>query len=276
MRLATIRTDRGTRAVRLDGERLIELDAADVGEALARGGEQVPALGAAPGTLDTADLAPLVPRPAKIICLGLNYASHIREMGRELPSHPTLFAKFARALIGARDPIVLPAASQQVDWEVELALVIGRAVRHADEAAAAAAIGGYTVLNDVSVRDWQRRTLQWLQGKTFERTTPLGPVLVTPDEVDHAADLAIRCLVDDQEMQASRTSDLLFKPIDIVRYASQFTTLRPGDLIATGTPGGVGAGRDPKVFLRPGQVVRTQIEGIGELVNRCVAEADIG
>jgi acylpyruvate hydrolase len=133
-------------------------------------------------------------------------------------------------------------------------------------------IAGYAVLNDVSMRDWQYRTLQWLQGKTFERATPVGPWMVTPDEVDHAADLRVSCEVDGQLMQEARTSDLLFRPADVVAYISSFVTLEPGDLIATGTPGGVGHARDPQIFLRPGNVVRTAIEGIGELVNECVSD----
>jgi acylpyruvate hydrolase len=128
------------------------------------------------------------------------------------------------------------------------------------------------VVNDVSMRDWQRRTLQWLAGKMFERSTPAGPYLVTPDEVDDAADLEVRCEVDGAVMQRSRTSDLLFSPADIAAYASQAITLRPGDLIATGTPGGVGDARKPPVYLRPGNVLRTWIEGVGECVNQCVAD----
>ncbi len=193
-------------------------------------------------------------------------------MGRELPAHPTLFAKFADTLLGARDDLVLPAVSEEVDWEAEPGVVVGAPVRRASTAQAAAAIAGYTVLNDVSMRDWQWRTTEWLSGKAFEATTPVGPWLVTPDEVGDAADLALRCEVDGRVMQSSRTSDLLFRPADLVAYVSRITTLRPGDLIATGTPGGVGVARTPRVFLAPGQVLRTVIEGVGECVNTCVAE----
>src|SRR5260370_34390677 len=185
-------------------------------------------------------------------------------MGHDPPDVPTLFAKYAGALIGPRDPIVLPLVSDLVDWEAELAFVIGTPVRHADARAARAAIAGYTICNDVSMRDWQRRTAQWLQGKTFESSTPVGPVLVTPDEVDDARDLRLRCEVDGELRQDARTSDLVFDPVEIVRYVSTILTLVPGDLISTGTPGGVGAGMDPPRFLRPGQVVRTCIERIGE------------
>lgn len=193
-------------------------------------------------------------------------------MGRELPQHPTLFAKFANTLLGARDDIVLPAVSNEVDWEAELGVVIGAPVRRANVAQAAAAIAGYTVINDVSMRDWQWRTGEWLQGKAFEASTPVGPWLVTGDEVGDAADLELRCEVDGEVMQRSRTSDLLFSPADIVAYISQVTTLEPGDLIATGTPGGVGAARDPKVFLQPGQKVRVTVDGLGECVNICIEE----
>lgn len=281
MRLATIRTLAGHRAVRIEGPEAVELPFRDVGELLGSGPawRQVAATAGGPRHLWSGlDLAPAIPAPRKIICLGLNYETHIREMGRELPAYPTLFAKFARCLIGARDPIVLPAVGELVDWEAELAVVIGSEVRHADPAEAGRAIAGYTVLNDVSVRDYQRRTPQWLQGKIFEGTTPLGPWLVTPDEVApgddpvQGPDLEIRCEVDGDVHQRARTSDLLFGPADIVSYVSGILTLEPGDVIATGTPGGVGAGFDPPRFLTAGQVVRTVIEGIGELVNECVPE----
>ena len=167
---------------------------------------------------------------------------------------------------------MLPRVSAQIDWEAELAFVIGLPVRHATESEAAAAIAGFTILNDVTARDYQHRTLQWLQGKTFEKSTPLGPALVTGDEVGDARDLEVRCDVDGQPMQRGKTSDLIFKPVEIVRYISDIITLLPGDVIATGTPSGVGDGRNPKVFLRPGQVVRTAIEGLGVMENMCITE----
>ena len=279
MRLVTIRTANGTRAGRVDGDQVIELGAPDVGSLLSGPDwRRVAASGTGPAQpLADADLATLVPRPPKVICLGLNYASHIREMGRELPKYPTLFPKFAGTLIGARDPILLPRASEQVDFEVELGVVIGRPARHVNGDEAAAAIAGYTVINDVSVRDYQNHTSQWLAGKTFERTTPVGPALVTLDELPGGgADLAVRCEVDGQVMQDSRTSDLLFGPAEIIAYVSEIITLEPGDLIATGTPAGVGAARTPPVWLRPGQVVRTVVEGVGECLNRCLPEPAAG
>src|SRR3954451_23163369 len=195
MRLVTIRTASGTQAGRLDGDTVLPLGAPDVGALLEAGVDNVREAGDAIPLAD-ADLAPVIPRPSKIICLGLNYRSHIEEMGAELPKHPTLFSQFPAALIGARDPIHLPDASKAVDWEAELAFVIGRRVRNASADEAAGAIGGYTICNDVSMRDWQWRTDQWLQGKTWDHSTPLGPALVSPDEVDHAADLRLRCEVD--------------------------------------------------------------------------------
>ena len=247
------------------------LAAADVGELLAVGAAP-DRDGVRPVPVAEADFAPVVPRPQKILCVGLNYRTHIMETGRDLPAYPTLFAKFADSLLGPRDDLVLPAVSERVDWEVELGVVIGRPVKRATADEAAAAIAGYTVMNDVSMRDWQRRTLQWLAGKMFERATPAGPYLVTPDEVEHAGDLEVRTEVDGVVMQQSRTSDLLFSPAEIVAYASQAITLQPGDLIATGTPGGVGDARKPPVYLRPGNMLRTYIEGLGECLNHCVEE----
>src|SRR5271169_5820213 len=273
MRFATIRTDQGTTAARVDGDVLIPLDAVDVGAMLAAGVEHARERDGAPAVpVAEADFAPVVTRPEKVLCVGLNYRSHILETGRDLPEYPTLFAKFADTLTGARDDLVLPSVSEKVDWEVELGVIIGRTVYRATAAEAEAAIAGYTVVNDVSMRDWQSRTLQWLQGKMFERTTPAGPYLVTADEVGSAPDLEVRCEVDGVVMQQSRTSDLLFGAAEIVAYASQAVTLWPGDLIATGTPGGVGNARKPPVYLRPRNVLRTWIEGLGECVNNCVAE----
>jgi acylpyruvate hydrolase len=280
MRLATIRTGAGTTAARLDGDVLIALDAADVGEVLARSGGDLASVAdraaAAPVPVAEADFAPVVPGPSKIICVGLNYRSHIIETGRELPQYPTLFAKFPETLMGPHDDLALPAVSERVDWEVELSVVIGTPAYRASAEQALAAIGGYATSNDVSMRDWQRRTLQWDAGKIFQGTTPVGPYLVTPDEVDHARDLEIRCEVDGAVMQRARTSDLVFTPADVVSYISQAITLRPGDLILTGTTGGVGDARTHPVYLKPGQLLRTSIEGLGDCVNHVVAEKDAG
>jgi len=185
-------------------------------------------------------------------------------MGRDLPQYPTLFAKFPEVLIGPYDDLVLPEESDAVDWEAELAVVIGASVRRADETTARKAIAGYTILNDVSMRDWQFRTREWLQGKIFEATAPFGPHLVSPDDVP--ADAAIRTSVDGEIMQSSTIGDLLFGPAELVAYISTIITLHPGDVIATGTTGGVGHARKPPRYLQPGQTLVTCIEGIGETV----------
>ncbi len=277
MKLATIRTAGATRAARIDGDTATVLDDSDVGVLLAAPGWAAAAAAATGETVAVADLdyAPLIPRPDKIMCIGLNYRSHIMEMrGGDLPGYPTVFAKYRSALIGAHDDIVLPAASSMVDWEAELAVIIGSPIRRADRDEATSAIAGYSVLNDVSMRDWQNRTMQFLQGKTFESSTPLGPWLVTPDEPGAVPgpDQRIGCSVDGEEMQDSTTGDLLFDVPHLVSYLSEILTLLPGDVIATGTPAGVGAGRKPQRFLADGELVVTTISGVGELRNRCRAE----
>jgi acylpyruvate hydrolase len=272
MKLATIRTTDGTRAVRLDGDLLVDLGYADLGELFAEADWQARA--AASGTTypaEGADFAPVVPNPSKIICVGHNYTDHIKEMGRELPDYPTLFPKFADTLLGAGDDIAKPTETDALDWEVELAVVIGKTVRRADEQQAADAIAGFTVMNDISVRDWQFRTIEWTQGKIWEASTPVGPYVVTPDEVGGVRpSLAVKTVVDGQVMQQDDTGTLLFDPVFLVRYISTVITLRPGDIIATGTPAGVGNARDPKVFLLPGNTVVTEISGLGACSNKVV------
>jgi acylpyruvate hydrolase len=268
MRLATIRTASGTAAVRIEDDDAVECGTTDVGALLAEE-DWLANAGATDGArhpVSDLSFAPVVPRPGKIICVGLNYRSHILEMGRDLPEYPTLFAKYPEALIGAFDPLTLPPESDQVDWEVELAVILGRRVRHADAASAAAAIAGYSIINDVTLRDWQFRTVEWLQGKTFEATTPFGPYLVTPDEI--APDAKISCLIDGEVMQDSTIADLLFGPAELVAYISTILPLNPGDVIATGTMGGVGHARTPARYLQSGQTLVASIEGIGETVNR--------
>ncbi|MFF9454289.1 fumarylacetoacetate hydrolase family protein [Streptomyces flaveolus] len=273
MKLATLRTADGTRAVRLDGDVLVDLGHADLGKLFAEDGWQDRAAAATGITypVDGADFAPVVPNPSKVICVGHNYTNHIKEMGRELPSYPTLFPKFAETLIGAHDDIVKPAETEAFDWEVELAVVIGKRVRRADERQAAEAIAGFTVMNDISARDWQFRTIEWTQGKIWEATTPVGPYVVTPDEVGGVRPaLEVKTTVDGEVMQRDDTGTLLFDPVFLVQYISTVITLNPGDIIATGTPAGVGNARDPKVFLLPGQTVVTEITGLGACVNKVV------
>jgi acylpyruvate hydrolase len=277
MRLATIRTAAGTRAVRIDGQQAVETGDADVRALLERPDWPAHAAAAAgpAHAVDGLDHAPLVPAPEKILCVGQNYADHIAEMGHEPPAYPTIFAKFAPALVGAYDDIVLPSVSDAVDYEAELTVVIGRPVRHATREQAQAAIAGYTVMNDVSVRDWQMRTSQFLQGKTFEATTPLGPYLVTPDELPEGG-WEISTVIDGETRQHSNTDQLVFGVLDLVVYLSTIVTLRPGDVIATGTPGGVGHARKPPRYLRDGEEVVTAIAGVGECRNVCRAEQPAG
>ncbi|WP_255952797.1 fumarylacetoacetate hydrolase family protein [Streptomyces odontomachi] len=276
MKLATIRTSAGTRAVRVEDDHAVDLGLPDLGALLAQPDWRSRAAADGARLPDPGrDVAPVVPRPEKIVCVGINYRAHIAEMGREVPEFPTLFAKFPPALVGAYDDIVLPAESEAMDWEAELAIVVGSPVHRADLDTAARAIAGYTVLNDVTARDWQYRTLQWLQGKTFATTTPVGPHLVVSDAQDAAAaalDARMTCHVDGAEMQSASTADLVFGPAELVGYLSRIMPLSPGDLIATGTPGGVGHARTPKRYLTDGSVVTTRIEGIGECRNTCRAE----
>jgi acylpyruvate hydrolase len=279
MKLATIRTGGTTAAVRLDGDEAVVLDAPDVGAVLHWDGWPDRAAAAQGRRIPTAglDYAPVVTRPDKIICVGLNYRKHILETGRELPPYPTLFAKYRSALIGAHDELVLPSVSTNVDWEAELAVVVGKPVRKATTEEARAAIAGYSVINDVTVRDWQYRTLQWLQGKTFEGTSPLGPALVTTDEPHVAGgQFDLSCTVDGEQMQHASTADLLFGPVELIAYISTIVTLEPGDVIATGTPEGIGHARKPPRYLVDGSDLVTTIAGIGECHNRCRAELSSG
>ncbi|WP_284976260.1 fumarylacetoacetate hydrolase family protein [Arthrobacter sp. efr-133-TYG-104] len=285
MKLATLRTANGgtTAALATSDGSYLALPAADVGALLARpdwrsivqetgvqetGVQETAAQDARPVTLIAeaeADYAPLLPRAGKVICCGLNYGDHIQEMGRELPEFPTLFAKYADTLLGANDAIEV-RGSVRVDWEAELAVVVGSELFHADEDQARAGIAGYTVANDVSMRDWQNRTLQWFQGKAWDRTTPVGPVMVTADDGGNSFD--VRGYVNGELVQQGNTSTLVFGPARLLSYISQFTVLRPGDLVLTGTPGGVGMGMTPPRFLNDGDVLATEIDGIGRLENR--------
>jgi acylpyruvate hydrolase len=277
MKLATARIEGSTRAVRVEGDALIDLGHADLGELLARPdwknyaattqGSSYP--------IEGTEFATLISRPSKVVCVGLNYRNHITEMGRDLPEHPTLFSKFSDTLIGATDDIMRPAETDSFDWEVELAVVIGTTVRRASTKQAEEAIAGFSVLNDITCRDWQFRTREWLQGKNWDSTTPVGPYLVTPDElpggVRPKVDVSLN--VDGAVMQSDNTGDLLFDPVYLVEYISTMIRLNPGDIIATGTPGGVGHARKPEVYLHGGELVVAEIAGIGALANHVRADA---
>lgn len=270
MRLATVRRDGGTHAAVGDAAGWVLLDESDVQDLIAAPDWRTRAADAlrhpARADIDAHEFATPVPRPAKVFCCGLNYRDHIVETGRPVPEFPTLFAKFADTLTGPADDIVV-RETRKLDWEAELAVIVGAEVHRADREQARAAILGYAVSNDISMRDWQQRTLQWLQGKTFDATTPVGPWVVTADELDPSSGLRITCAVNDELVQDADTAELVFDAADLVAYVSQITVLRPGDIVLTGTPGGVALGMPEPRWLRDGDVVVTEIEGIGALRN---------
>jgi acylpyruvate hydrolase len=209
-----------------------------------------------------------VQNPAKMICVGHNYREHILEMGREIPPYPVIFAKFANTIIGPQDDISLYPISDQLDYEAEFAFVIGKQARNVAQQNALDYVAGYTIVNDVTYRDLQRRTIEWLQGKTVEGSAPMGPWLVTKDEITNPAGLEVVLTVNGEERQRSNTKNLVFTVPYLVKFLSGIMTLEPGDVVLTGTPGGVGVARDPQVFLREGDVVRIEIDQLGVLMNQ--------
>lgn len=211
-------------------------------------------------------LAP-VPRPPKIVGIGLNYRDHAAESGQPIPEEPILFPKFANSVIGPDEPILLPRATEQADYEAELAVVIGRTTHDVSVEGALSHVAGYTCANDVSARDLQFRSSQWMLGKAIDTFLPIGPWLVTADEIPDPQALAIRCVLNGHTMQDSSTAQMVFGVAELVAYISRTITLEPGDLIATGTPPGVGAARTPPVWLEDGDEVTIEIEGIGTLTN---------
>lgn len=223
--------------------------------------------------LDDADLLAPVDRPSKIIAIGLNYADHIAETGMDTPEVPTVFAKFPGTLNGPHAPIQSPMVSDALDYEGELGFVIGRRCRHVPRERAAEVIAGYLVVNDVSVRDWQMATPQWSLGKSFDTHAPMGPWLTTADEIT-PEDLDIETVVNGEVRQSSNSSQLVFDPSDLVAFLSQAFTLNPGDVIATGTPSGVGALAEPPVYLAAGDEVTVRIAGLGSITNVVVDEPD--
>jgi 2-keto-4-pentenoate hydratase/2-oxohepta-3-ene-1,7-dioic acid hydratase in catechol pathway len=225
--------------------------------------------------LGAVELRPPIPRPGKILCLGLNYAAHAREGGHEVPEHPTVFVRVATSLVAPGAPVIRPRVSEQLDYEVELAIVIGRRCRDVAEDGALAQVYGYTIMNDVSVRDYQRRTSQWTLGKNFDGSGPLGPAIVTADELPAGArGLGIRTRLNGELLQDGNTADMVFPVARIVALLSEVMTLEPGDVIATGTPSGVGHARRPPLWMKPGDVVSCEIDGIGTLSNPIVDAAD--
>ncbi|MBD0862303.1 fumarylacetoacetate hydrolase family protein [Gordonia sp. zg691] len=275
MKLITLDLGGTTVAARVDGDSYVEITGhRDVGSLLAHE-EWRSIAAAADGARHAAGgvrRAMLGASPSKIMCVGLNYRGHIEEMGRELPEYPTVFAKFPDTLCGPDDPVIAVKDDPALDWEGELVVVIGKTVYREGEAAAAAAIAGYTIANDISMRSWQYRSQEWLQGKIWARSTPVGPVLVTPDEFDTST-AVLRTTVNGEVMQSHAVADLLFSPARLVSYLSTMVPLRPGDLILTGTPGGVGRAMTPPRYLTAGDTVEVSIDGIGSLRNEVVAES---
>lgn len=212
-----------------------------------------------------------VQNPGKIICVGHNYREHILEMGREIPPYPVVFAKFANTVIGPQDEIPFFPISEQLDYEAEFAFIVGKRARNVSQADALSYVAGYTIANDVTYRDIQRRTLEWLQGKTVEGSAPMGPWLVTSDELTDPSGLNVRLTVNGEERQKTNTANFVFDVKYLVQFLSNLMTLEPGDIILTGTPGGVGVARNPQVFLKDGDIVRIEIDKIGYLENKVSA-----
>jgi 2-keto-4-pentenoate hydratase/2-oxohepta-3-ene-1,7-dioic acid hydratase in catechol pathway len=285
VRWSTILTDRGPRACGVWQGEYVDVNEADpeipssMRELLALGHEwQRRAWGAlARGRVRhnaaTATVLAPVPDPRKILCLGLNYRDHATETGAEIPAEPIVFSKYPTTLIGHGANILLPEESEQVDYEAELVIVIGRGGRRIKVEHALEHVAGYTIGHDVSARDWQlaKPGKQWMMGKTFDTFAPVGPAIVTPDEVGDPNALGIRLRLNGQTMQDSSTSQLIFKVDEIIAYLSKVVTLEPGDLIFTGTPPGVGMARKPPVWLKPGDVVEVEIDTLGILKNAVVA-----
>jgi 2-keto-4-pentenoate hydratase/2-oxohepta-3-ene-1,7-dioic acid hydratase in catechol pathway len=221
----------------------------------------------------TAKLAAPIPRPHKIICIGLNYRDHAEESKMAIPETPTVFSKYSSTVIGPGDAIVLPKNSTKPDYEAEFAVVIGRSGRHIAEADWRDHVFGYTIVNDVSARDFQMATSQWMIGKTFDTFCPMGPAIVTADEIEDPHNLRISLSINGETLQNSNTKNLIFDVPKLIAYLSSVFTLEPGDIISTGTPAGVGFARKPPRWLLPGDMVEVTVEGLGTLMNPVVAEA---
>ena len=284
MKFATIRTSQGLRLHVQGTEGYVDLAESSGNDdlvsinGLAAGGSSALDAGRAASkgagkAFSNADFGPSTPNPTRILCLGVNYAEHAIEGGREVPKWPESFVRGAGSVIGAYDDLVKPALSERFDYEAELAIVIGKGGRYIKAKDAYEAILGYSVMNDGSAREWQRAATQWTPGKNFDGTMPIGPHVVTVDEVD-VTDLAISSTLNGEVMQSARTSDMIVSVAKTIEYFSSFTTLCPGDVIATGTPGGVGFARTPPVWLLPGDLIEVTVEGVGTISNRVVAEQD--
>lgn len=278
MRLVTYGESGQERIGAVAGDEIVDLQSADASlpgtvlgvlesDAL---GAVSSAVGSGAGTrtpLEGARLASPIPRPPKIVCVGLNYLDHATEQNVPLPEHPLLFSKATSSVVGPCDDVVLPSESEQVDYEVELAVVIGKTATAVSEADAYDYVAGYTVANDVSARDIQFRQQQWHQGKSYDTFCPMGPWLVTKDEISDPNALAVKLTLNGTVLQDSNTDNLIFNVPTLVSRISSAMTLVPGDVISTGTPAGVGVFRDPKILLKAGDYMETWVEGIGTLKN---------
>jgi len=284
VRFATIERNGQDEPAAIDGGRVVGLRGAgfaDLQSVIAGGDDaldrvrrqvRAPQLGAALG-LDNVKLRAPLPRPPKIICIGLNYRDHAAEAKMPIPEVPTVFSKYATSVTGHGCPIVLPKNSVKPDYEAEFAVVIGKGGRHIPEDRWREHVFGYTIVNDVSARDFQMATSQWMMGKTFDTFAPMGPVIVTADEIADPHSLRITLRLNGEVLQDSNTSNLIFGVDKLVAFLSSVFTLEPGDVISTGTPAGVGFARKPPVWLKAGDEVAVEVEGIGKLVNPVVAEA---
>ncbi len=229
-------------------------------------------VGAGAATADRVRYRPPLPDARRILCIGVNYRPHIREMGREVPDYPVVFTRFASSLVGHGESIIRPRESRQFDFEGELAVVIGRAARRVPRERAFDCVAGYSCFMDGSIRDFQKHTGQFTPGKNFDCSGAMGPCIVTADEIDEPARLELTTRVNGQVMQSARLADLVFDIPALIAYCSTFTRLEPGDVIATGTPGGVGAARRPPVWLQPGDVVEVDVPGVGCLRSQVLDE----
>ncbi len=286
MRFATFTEPKQTGISRIgviDGDEIVDLAAArpdlprdmlaflEAGSAAQMAAREAMAGGPRLALADVRLEAPIT-RPPKFLAVGLNYADHVAESGLETPAHPTIFNKQSTCVVGPTDPIHLPRASAVLDYEGELGFVIGRRCRHVARDDAADVIAGYLVVNDVTVRDWQLRTPTWTMGKSFDTHGPIGPWIVTTDELRDPHQLRLRTWVNDELRQESNTKQLIFDCFELVEHFSTAFTLEPGDIVATGTPSGVGIVQKPPKLLKEGDVVRVEIEGIGQLENPVIAE----
>jgi 2-keto-4-pentenoate hydratase/2-oxohepta-3-ene-1,7-dioic acid hydratase in catechol pathway len=283
MRLLCFTTDAGPRAGLALGEEVVDLAVAapelprDVASLLAGGAPVREALTRAARApvprlrIRDLSLAPPV-RPSKLLAVALNYAEHVSETGRERPPFPTLFNKQVSCVVGPHDPIWMPRASDKLDYEGELAIVIGRRCRHVPASRASEVIGGYTICNDVTVRDWQARAATMTLGKSWDTHGPLGPWIVTPDEIDDPHGLTLSTFVDGERRQHANTREMIFDCYALVETLSEVCTLLPGDVISTGTPSGVGVAMRPRGYLKVGQRVRVEIDGIGAIENEVIPE----